>query len=561
MADAAPSPTCSTASALPDAGAQRQAHAADRTICAQTPDPDRGWALAALTGDLDFAAAKPALLRSSVEERIDPVLFGYSYDYVGDLAETVGADLAEPPSADAEPPTRRSAEVVETLQRAPRRTDGPAVLARLLDRARRRRPLGPPQAGDRRPAHRRLGAARQAGARRPRRAVDVTEIEEVWHGLTPPYRAAVRLAGGQGRRSRHRRRRRSSARSCWPTRSSDADLDDARPRRLSRAEWKWDGIRVQAVVRGGVQRLYSPHRRRHLRRLSRPPRGDRLRRRARRRAAGRRPAARHRHLLRPAAAAEPQDRDAEDAARSYPALRPLLRPAAGSRARTCAPCPSTSAAPGSRPSWRRSTPARFDLSPLVPLHRLGRISPSCARRSAAIRSSKGVMLKRGDIALSRRPAQGPVVQVEARSAHWSTAVLMYAQRGHGKRSSFYSDYTFGVWRGPEGAEELAPVGKAYFGFTDEELRQLDKWVRDNTTDRFGPVRAVRAEPRPRPRAGGRLRGPEPLDPPQVGRRHALPAHLAPALGQAARRGRPHRDAAGAAGLSRVGGWLTARPTP
>jgi DNA ligase-1 len=64
---------------------------------------------------------------------------------------------------------------------------------------------------------------------------------------------------------------------------------------------------------------------------------------------------------------------------------------------------------------------------------------------------------------------------------------MYAQRGHGRRSSLYSDYTFGVWR--EAA--LVPVGKAYFGFTDEELALLDKWVRDNTTERFGPVRAVR----------------------------------------------------------------------
>src|ERR1700693_1385733 len=69
------------------------------------------------------------------------------------------------------------------------------------------------------------------------------------------------------------------------------------------------------------------------------------------------------------------------------------------------------------------------------------------------------------------------------------AVLMYAQRGHGKRSSFYSDYTFGVWN--EGA--LTPVGKAYFGFTDEELKRLDKFVRDYTVERFGPVRSVRAD--------------------------------------------------------------------
>lgn len=71
------------------------------------------------------------------------------------------------------------------------------------------------------------------------------------------------------------------------------------------------------------------------------------------------------------------------------------------------------------------------------------------------------------------------------------AVLMYAQRGHGKRSSFYSDYTFGVWRQGESGDELVPVGKAYFGFTDEELREIDRFVRNNTVNRFGPVREVR----------------------------------------------------------------------
>jgi DNA ligase-1 len=64
---------------------------------------------------------------------------------------------------------------------------------------------------------------------------------------------------------------------------------------------------------------------------------------------------------------------------------------------------------------------------------------------------------------------------------------MYAQRGHGRRSSFYSDYTFGVW---QQGEELVPVGKAYFGFTDDELQRLDKHVRDHTVRRYGPVREV-----------------------------------------------------------------------
>jgi DNA ligase-1 len=78
-----------------------------------------------------------------------------------------------------------------------------------------------------------------------------------------------------------------------------------------------------------------------------------------------------------------------------------------------------------------------------------------------------------------------------RAALTADCVLLYAQRGHGKRSGYHSDFTFGVWReGPEGPE-LTPVGKAYSGFTDVELKRLDKFVRDNTTDRFGPVRAVR----------------------------------------------------------------------
>ncbi|MEN8677375.1 MAG: ATP-dependent DNA ligase, partial [Alteriqipengyuania sp.] len=64
-------------------------------------------------------------------------------------------------------------------------------------------------------------------------------------------------------------------------------------------------------------------------------------------------------------------------------------------------------------------------------------------------------------------------------------VMMYAQRGNGRRASFYSDYTFGCWT-EDG--ELLPVGKAYSGFTDAELKKIDRHVRQNTVNRFGPVR-------------------------------------------------------------------------
>jgi DNA ligase-1 len=136
-------------------------------------------------------------------------------------------------------------------------------------------------------------------------------------------------------------------------------------------------------------------------------------------------------------------------------------------------------------------PARFDLSPEVPFSDW--VALDTMRKEPPHPVIEGIMLKRRDSPyLAGRP-RGPWFKWK-RDPHTVDAVLMYAQRGHGKRSSYYSDFTFGVWAGPAGQSELVPVGKAYFGFTDEELRQLDKYVRDNTVERFGPVRSVRAEP-------------------------------------------------------------------
>jgi DNA ligase-1 len=107
--------------------------------------------------------------------------------------------------------------------------------------------------------------------------------------------------------------------------------------------------------------------------------------------------------------------------------------------------------------------------------------------------AEGLMLKRWDSPYEAGRPKGPWFKWK-RDPFLVDAVLMYAQRGHGKRSSFYSDYTFGVWTEDDGGRlHLTPVGKAYFGFTDEELKRIDKFVRDNTVERFGPVRSVRAE--------------------------------------------------------------------
>jgi DNA ligase-1 len=141
---------------------------------------------------------------------------------------------------------------------------------------------------------------------------------------------------------------------------------------------------------------------------------------------------------------------------------------------------------------------RVDLSPLVPFKTwpeliAARADPASAGAGSDAEAVEGVMLKRRDSSYVPGRPKGPWWKWK-RDPMIIDAVLMYAQRGHGKRSSYYSDYTFGVWSKGDDGDQLVPVGKAYFGFTDEELIQIDRFVRRNTVDRFGPVREVAHEP-------------------------------------------------------------------
>jgi DNA ligase-1 len=128
----------------------------------------------------------------------------------------------------------------------------------------------------------------------------------------------------------------------------------------------------------------------------------------------------------------------------------------------------------------------FRLSPLVLTESWDELV--ALRSGARERGVEGLMLKRRD---------APYGVGRPRGIWWKwkidpytiDAVLIYAQRGHGRRASLYTDYTFGVWQ--EG--QLVPIAKAYSGLTDEEIRQVDRFVRENTLERFGPVRVVRPE--------------------------------------------------------------------
>jgi DNA ligase 1 len=461
-------------------------------------DPDRGYALAALTGALSFKHAKPGLIRDLIADRTDPVLFALSYDYVGDLSETVA--LMWPRGAQTaghnNPPPPTLSEVVTTL-RTLGKTELPGQLARWLDEldetgrwALLKLVTGAMRIGI--SARLAKTAAAALGNKDPH------EIELLWPGLTPPYLDLFAWLEGRSEKP--------------------VNLDPApfRPVMLAHAieeadfagmnaadyiaEWKWDGIRVQAVAGrdthdNTVARLYS--------------------------------------------------RTGEDITKSFPDLAPSLRlpgvidgellvmrdgrvqsfnvlqqrlnrkvvspqliknfpihlraydllgegdedlrtlPFAARRARLVA-------------FVKRLDDISIDLSPTIAFDSwealaAARADPAGAGVGDDAQAVEGVMLKRREAPYLPGRPKGEWWKWK-RDPHIIDAVLMYAQRGHGKRSSFYSDYTFGVWTAGEAGDELVPVGKAYFGFTDEELLQIDRFVRRNTTDKFGPVRQVVHEP-------------------------------------------------------------------
>src|SRR5579863_851530 len=441
---------------------------------ASVPDPDRGWALAALTDGVDLAAIKPAQIRALVAERVDPELFEWSYDFVGDLAETVSLIWpVETPSTNAMP---RLSEVVERLQRSDRRA-APELVARWfdeLDSEGRWALLKLVTGGLRVGVSARLAKTALAEwSGKP-----LARIEELWHGLESPYRSLFAWLEDRGPEPDANERPIFSP-LMLATALDEAEIAGMAPADFV-AEWKWDGIRVQLVSRAGERRLYSRA-------------GDEI-------------GAAFPEVV--AAVADEVTLDGEllvlregvvapfndlqqrlnrkqatpklmqeypASVRLYDALRlgdRDLRPLPLRERRSLLE------------EWYRAAPRpNLDLSPLIPFASWEELS--ALRLDAREQGIEGLMLKRADSPyLAGRP-KGPWFKWK-RDALTADCVLMYAQRGHGKRSSFYSDFTFGAWR--EGT--LVPVGKAYFGFTDEELVQLDRWVRAHTRERYGPVREV-----------------------------------------------------------------------
>ena len=518
----------------------------------RTPDPERGIALAALTGALTFRHAKPGIIRGLIMERTDPILYRMSRDYVGDTSETValmwratpllpvvdgekssaasaapdegqrtrdidgGVSMAPHPVAltsDSTSPRERGevralghnqppdgpllSEIVDGLASAGK-SELPALIASWLDELDEtgRWALLKLITGELR-----IGVS----ARLAKTAVAALgegiapdDVEHVWHGLAPPYEALFAWVEGRGERPEsidpapfrppmlaH------------PMEEEDfAKLDPAE----FRAEWKWDGIRLQAVAgRDGegemVRRIYSRT-------------GEDV--------SGAFP-----DLVEALDFEGALDGELlivkEGRVQSFNVLQQRLnRKTVTSRMLSDFPAhlrvydalvlgeedlrelPYDERRARLRAFVAKLQEPRIELSPEICFatwDELGaaRADPASAGAGLDADAIEGCMIKRGTSPYLPGRPKGPWWKWK-RDPYLVDAVMMYAQRGSGKRSSFYSDYTFGCWRDGEAGPELVPVGKAYFGFTDEELAKLDRFVRNHTTQRFGPVREVEYGP-------------------------------------------------------------------
>ena len=448
---------------------------------AVTPDPDRGWALAALTGGLDFPAVKASTVRNLLMERVDPVLFQLSRDYVGDTAETASLLWPEPDyPVESAPSVSEAVGLLAGLTRA----SAARGLAGLLDRL---------DVGGRYALLKLATGAMRIGisARLAKIAfsqafgVSIEDVEEYWHGQYPPYAALFDWA----------------ANGAPPPAEGDVPL--FRPFMLAHpleegrsldfkdfaAEWKWDGIRVQLVCNGTATRLYSRS-------------GDDISASFPDVSASLTiPAVLDGELL----VRGSHQGGEEGGAASFNALQQRLGRKAVSKA-MLADYPAfvrlydVLIAEGEdlrALAWEqrravleelagRLDPERFDLSPVIAASSFEHLA--LIREGARDAAIEGVMLKRRDSPYVTGRKTGLWFKWK-RDPLLIDCVLMYAQRGSGKRSSFYSDFTFGCWDGdPDEGAELLPVGKAYFGFTDDELKWLDHHVRQHTVNRFGPVR-------------------------------------------------------------------------
>lgn len=451
---------------------------------AEAPPADAAWGVWFLTGGRPRRLVPVAQIKAVAAELAEvPVwLFDECYDAVGDLAETVALLVPPPAQSQASPPLHQ---LVEQQLLPLARADEGARAAAL-----RGLWSGLP------PAQRlvcnklltgsfRVGVSRQLVLRALSLHSGVA-VETLAHrlmgGWQPEVAAWYRLLARD--ESDADRGRPYPFLLAHPLEGEAADLG---PRSDWQAEWKWDGIRAQLVRREGAVQLWSrgdelisdafPELIAAAQSLpadlvldgeilvwqdARPEPFTALQKRLGRKSADRRVQARWPALL---LAYDLLERDGRDLR-----AQPLQARRAALEALGLPPPPA----------------GPLCLAPVHPGADWAALA--AARATAREQGVEGLMLKR---------LASPYGVGRARGDWWKwkiapytlDAVLVYAQRGHGRRASLYTDYTFALWQG----ERLVPFAKAYSGLSDEEIRAVDAFIRAHTLERFGPVRTVAPE--------------------------------------------------------------------
>jgi DNA ligase-1 len=448
-----------------------------------TADPERGWALAALSGTLSFPKAKPNVIRDLIASRIDPVLYALSRDYVGDMAETVALIW---PSSQSNDEALRLSGIIDGLSHDDRKTLQGRLGSWLdaLDQVGRWALLKLITGNLRVGVSARLAKTALADGF----GKELDQIEQLWHGLAPPYESLFAWLEGKAEMP--------VAGRCTaflpmmlahPIEDSELaalDLDEFQ------VEPKWDGVRVQLARAGDQVALHSRT-------------GDDI-------------SHTFPDIVSAALAIDEREfaLDGELLTTSQGEIAPFNALQQRLNRKKVTPVLLSSFPAhvrlydilidngedirglslrerrGRLERWSARHPSRrMDLSPVLRLENKGALQ---AFRDGARANSQsgveGVVLKRLDSPYIAGRPRGYWFKWK-RNTLALDCVLLYAQRGSGKRSSYYSDYTFGVWQ----EDALVPIGKAYSGFTDFELHKLDKWIRGNTINRFGPVREVKHE--------------------------------------------------------------------
>ena len=495
---------------------------------ANTPDPDRGWAIAAMAGTLRFDFFKRNTVKKLITEHTDPSLFAMSYDYVGEVSETVAHLWPYSEPTDSLPTLT---EVVETFASISKQKVS-ATLAHYLTIMTPAQRWALLKLGTR-------GLRIGVSARSIKQILadygnkDIKEIETLWHAVTPPYVDMLSWLEGKADKPDI-----ENAVTFHPVMLShpieDSDID-AFTKNTWQIENKYDGIRVQLVVKSN----------------------DAVDKRASSKTDDDEP---EKALF---------SRTGDDISHSFP---DLLESVGGNivldgellvihnvehgfhpTVETTAQSVANESTSSDKSGKQASSATQPDVDTFNALQqRLNKKKPSKALQSSAPvglivydalvlngevltdktlkarrdaleewfsktnnsrlflsetlnatspetlrqlhtqvcqnRAVEGLMIKRLDSKYVPGRPKGQWFKWK-RDPLVVDAVMMYAQRGHGKRSSFYSDYTFGAWED----SQLLPIGKAYSGFTDEELKKLDNWVRRNAVGRFGPVREVKKE--------------------------------------------------------------------